>query len=90
MLRKRFDYATELRDFACQVEALALTDRRYPEAPIISKVDLAQRMHRRAAEVMRQDDPTERGTFRADTVFATRKARPVRAEIRGTRRVRAA
>ncbi len=74
-LRKRFDYATELREFARQVEALALADRRDPEAPIVSKVDLAQRMHRRAAEVMRHDDPAERGTFRAETVFGPRGGR---------------
>ena len=89
-LRKRFDYATELRAYAREVEALALADRRDPEAPIVSKVDLAQRMSRRADEVMRHDDPAERGMFRADTVFAPRKARSVRAEIRGARRVRAA
>ena len=89
-LRKRFNYATELREFARQVEALVLADRRDPEAPIVSKVDLAQRMHRRASEVMRHEDPAERGTFRADTVLASRKARPVRAEIRGARRVRSA
>ncbi|GJD37374.1 hypothetical protein [Methylobacterium aerolatum] len=84
----RFDYATELRGFAREVEALVLADRRDPEAPIIGKVDLARRMYQRAAEVMRHDDRAERGTFRAETVFGTRRARPVRSEIRGARRVR--
>lgn len=89
-LRKRFCYATELRAYAREVRALLLADRRDPEAPIVSKVDLAQRMELRAAEVMRHDDPTERGSFRAETVFGKRSARPVRAEIRGSRRVQAA
>ena len=89
-LRKRFCYATELRAFAREVDALALADRRDPEAPIVTKVDLAKRMRERAAEVMRHEDPAERGTFRADTNFGTRGARPVRAEIRGSRRIHAA
>lgn len=89
-LRKRFCYATELRAFAREVDALALADRRDPEAPIVSKVDLAKRMRERAAEVMRHEDPAERGTFRAELVFGKRSTRPVRAEIRGSRRVQAA
>ena len=89
-LRKRFCYATELRAFAREVDALTLADRRDPEAPIVSKVDLAQRMRDRAAEVMRHEDPAERGTFPVDTVFGKRSARSVRAEIRGPRRIQAA
>lgn len=89
-LRQRFDYATELRAFAREVDALLLASRRDPEAPIVAKVDLAKRMRERAAEVMRHDDPIERGAFTAATVFGKRSTRPVRAETRTPRRVSAA
>lgn len=89
-LRTRFEYATELRAFAREVEALSLADRRDPEAPIVAKVDLAKRMRKRAADVMRHDDPTERGVFTAAMVFGHRAAQPVRAERRAPRRAGAA
>ena len=88
--RKRFDYGTELRTYARDAGAPMLADRREPERPAVSEIDLALRMSRRAHEVLPHGDPAERGTFRADTVFATRKARPVRAKLPGARRVRAA
>lgn len=76
-LRKRFDYATELRAFAREA---GKTNR-----------DLATRMRTRADEVMRQDDPTEHGTrFDAGTVFAsfgTKPARPAQAERRNHKRI---
>lgn len=77
-IRKRFDYATELRAFAQEVDDLMLANRRDPEKPIVSKIDLAQRMRARADEVMRRDDPVERGEFRASDVFAERPGRPAR------------
>ncbi|MGC5778119.1 hypothetical protein [Methylobacterium sp. NFXW15] len=88
--RTRFDYPTELRAYAREVEALVLAARRDPEAPIVGKADLAQRMQRRASEVMRHEDPAEREAFRTGTVFGKRSTRPVRAMIRGSRRVQAA
>lgn len=81
-LKRRFDYATELRAFAKKVRDLPSVDRRDPERHLIAKSELAGEMDARAAEVMRQDDPAERGVFRADTVFAGKPgkaARPVQA-----------
>lgn len=88
-LRQRFDYATELRRFAGEVDALLLASRSDPERPILDKVALADRMRARAAEVMRHDDPTERGVFRAGSVFASRGGRPIRCEKRAPRQIRA-
>ncbi|BAQ43986.1 MULTISPECIES: hypothetical protein [Methylobacterium] len=88
-LRRRFDYATELRRFAGEVDALALASRVDPEKPIVDKIALADRMRARANEVMRHEDPTERGVFRAGSVFASRGGRPVRAEKRAPRQIRA-
>lgn len=85
-LRRRFDYATELRSFAAEVDALLLASRHDPEAPIVAKVDLAKRMRDRAAEVMRHDDPVERGAFSVATVFGHRGSRSVQAEMRPARR----
>lgn len=88
-LRRRFDYATELRRFAGEVDALALASRVDPEKPIVDKIALADRMRARAAEVMRHDDPAERGVFRAGSVFPVRGGRAIRAEKRAPRQIRA-
>ncbi|WP_298967724.1 hypothetical protein [uncultured Methylobacterium sp.] len=88
-LRQRFDFANELRAYAREVDALLLASRRDPERPIIDKAELADRMRARAAEVMRHDDPTERGVFRADLVFPARGGRAIRVETRAARRIRA-
>lgn len=61
--RRRFDFATEMRAFAAQVDGLELASRTDPEAPIIAKADLARAMRARAAEVMRTDEPSLEGVF---------------------------
>ena len=88
--RTRFEYATELRRFADKVEALELASNGDPEAPIVAKMTLVQEMRARASEVMKKEETVERGTFRADVVFANfgkrnEPARPVIAERRGPR-----
>lgn len=82
-IRKRFAYATELRGYADEVDALVLASNRDPEAPVLAKVDLAQRMRRRANQVMRQDETVERGRITADTLFTPRG--PVRVDVRKAR-----
>lgn len=79
-LARRFDFATELRAFAAEVERLELASSRDPESPMIARCDLVQRMRNRAAEVMRREDPFERGIITADTLF--RKAGPVVVDVR--------
>ena len=79
-LARRFDFATELRAFAAEVEGLELASSRDPESPMITRRDLVQRMRNRAAEVMRREDPIERGVLTADTLF--RKAGPVVVDVR--------
>lgn len=83
-IRKRFDYATELRTYATEVERLELANRRDPESPVLAKVDLAQRMRRRADQVMRQNDAVERGRITADTLFRP-TGRVVRVEVQRAR-----
>ncbi|GEP00539.1 hypothetical protein [Methylobacterium haplocladii] len=75
-LKRRFEYASELRTYADRVDALELADRKDPERPIVAKIALAQEMRARAAEVMRREDPAERGIIRAETVFAARTGKP--------------
>ena len=78
-LKRRFAFASELRAFA---DAL--------RAPGADPVAIASRMRARAADVMANDDPVERGAFRAELVFAERgdrPARPVVAERRAGRRL---
>lgn len=58
-IRRRFRFATELRQFAEQVEALELASRIDLEAPIAAKLDLARSMRAQAVEVMKHEDPPE-------------------------------
>lgn len=88
-LRQRFKYADELRRFAGEVDALTLASRTDPERPIVDKLALADRMRARANEVIRHDDPAERGVFRAGSVFPSRGGRAIRAEKRAPRQIRA-
>ncbi len=88
-LRQRFQYADELRRYAAEVDALALASRTDPERPIVDKIALADRMRARAAEVMRHDDPIERGVFLTGSAFASRGGRAIRSETRAPRRIRA-
>jgi len=83
-LRKRFDFATELRGFAEELERLSLANHRDPEAPLVAKQDLADRMRNRANAVMERDDPVERGVITARTLFRE-PARPVKVEVRRLR-----
>ncbi|WP_066922958.1 hypothetical protein [Methylobacterium sp. CCH5-D2] len=89
-LKRRFDYVAELRAFADQVEALALASNTDPAEPVHAKLDLARAMRRRANEVARRDDPAERGTFRAQDVFANfgpkRAGHVAKAEVRAPHR----